>query len=508
MKLKFIKKGFKKIAALGLVMAVLIPIVGNVTSSITAAQTPSFDVEPTITITRNDGGGLYYGTHEQEESYVDNGKQYYRDGDIIQVEVSLPQGHGSSAVFNVVKYDNEKLQLLSTMDHIKYSMASNYMNAGWDPAVGYYEGETNQISTISTGPANEFEGGNIAVMYFKVKPGVESTKGTDITFEFPNFNSATRIEGERMPVNNHKGFIAGDESTYEYHPESITIQAKTPSAPEPAVKPTLELTANTVTVYEGDIVNPKDYIKKASCTSDANVNKDSVVITGGTDETGKHQPVAGNYEFTYKVTNASNETTEKTLKLNVLERTYTVKSVETAGQGLNIPAGTTDAEFEEILEGLLGKEFVVNVEGNDGSKFKVKGTVFGGETDEYEIDGNDVLTTQTFNMKLDLLLPAVVYNENGEREIVSLLGRAGFASLIDDGTAEAVIKIRVGAGSTTPGNDSTGSNNGSTGHASIAAGNSGAGTDTGDTTNTAGFMTLLALSGLVLVGTKLRKTYR
>lgn len=510
-------KNIKKLGVFSLMLAMLIPVIFNASSSVDADELkPMKDVAPIREVSRNDGGGAY--GSNSSESNVENGVQYYRDGDIIEVKVSLPENHGSKSYLDVVRYDNTKLKLVSPFKDIKKTMSDNYLDdAGWMNFVDYYGGETNQIVHYGVGD-HDYVGGTVVKMYFEVKAGVESVEGTEITFEFPYFQSSALING--VDSYTHIGFDPDKyDETRLYADEPITVIAKTPSVT--AVKPELTLTTDKVTVYEGDLVNPQDYIQSASDSSDATITKNSVVISEGTGENGSHQPVAGTYTFKYTVTNSSGETTEKTVAMEVVKRTYNVVSVESEGQNISVPAGTTDTKFKEIIEGLRGKEFKVNVKGNDGSEFQVDGVVVSGLTDTYTVDGNDVLKAQEFNMTLDLALLTVFYNEKGERELLSVTSRANFATTIDDGTAEVVIKITVGSASVAPGDDNNNNNNGNnnntngtttgkdtTSNASIASGNnSGSGAATGDTTNVAGLMALLAFSGIVLVGNKLRKTY-
>ncbi|MDF9825285.1 hypothetical protein M2475_001745 [Breznakia sp. PF5-3] len=189
------------------------------------ALTPSFDVAPIVEISRNDGGGVY--GSPKYDSYVENGTQYYRDGDIIRVKISLPAGHGSTGYSNVIKYDSSKLQLVSDFNAIRSSIGKNY--TGWDAYAAYYSGDKNCIRHYAVSQSQEYQGGQVATLYFRVRTGTETEGGTNMVFEFPMFQSTTKLAGDEYPIKNHRGYNAGDPSTEYMTVGSVSIQSKKPS---------------------------------------------------------------------------------------------------------------------------------------------------------------------------------------------------------------------------------------------------------------------------------------
>lgn len=504
-------KKVKIFGIVALVAAIAVPAVSALLPTDTKADRvdgePMYEIMPIHTVTRNDGGGAY-GTHEKA-SYEENGIQYFRDGDIIEVTISLPAEHGSIAFQDCVNYDKSKVTLLSGYYDIRSTLARNYIDATWSTQVSALNNDPEHIlvygTTADYTQGGEFGGGILAKMYFRVLPGVETAEGTAITFNFSQFQTAGYSNGAR--VYTHAGYDANrDAETAYFIPAPITVTAKTPGnggGEEPkSVAPTLDISESNVAIFEGDLFDPSAYIKSAACESDATIDASSVVISEGTGTFTKHQPVAGSYVFKYTVTNDAGDTTEKTLTLAVAARTYSVKSIDTASKTIVLDAGTSSAKLEERINALKGEDFDVTIECNDGSTFVVPGKVLSGTTDTYRVDENDNLLAQTFNVNFKLALPMISYDTDGNRVVTPYNGNPSFASNVGTGTADVTVAVSItgdgdnsnqGGNTNKPSADNTDNTAGGTKKPSTAAGG---GTDTGDTTN----VPLLIFTALLAAG--------
>ncbi|MFV0381159.1 MAG: hypothetical protein ACK5KR_02845 [Breznakia sp.] len=514
MKLNIKNNKFKVFAVTTLVAIMAIPTIVMAMPANTKADNVEKNAEPAYSvsvvpiheISRNDGGGGY-GTHTKP-SYVEDGVQYYRDGDIIQLDFKLPAGHGSVGVHDTVEYDQDKLTLISPFTDIMASMGKNYTGpAKWISFVNNWNGIANQffISGTSTDysvyPA-DYEGGSFGRAYFRVNAGVESEEGTAITFKFPAFQSIATPDQEEL-VYTHEGYDK-DRHKETVHVESnpVTVYAKTPT--EAATAPTLDLTASEATIYEGDLFDPTSYIKAVSSDSDASIGKDSVEISEGTGTFTKHQPTAGKYTFKYTVTDKDGLETVKTLDLTVAARTYTVSSVDVDSKKISLPVGTPSSELEAKIDALKAEDFSVTVACNDGTTFVAPGKVISGKTETYRVDENDNLLEQSFNVNLTLALPMVSYDNNGERVVNPYNGNPAFVSNVGDGQTDVKVAVVIGSG--IPGDGGTGGDIEELPSTPV----DGDGVGTGDTTNVEylyviAFLSLLAAGFVVRTRVKKQK---
>lgn len=493
----------KLLTVFTLVAAIAVPSVLSAKPADTKADEidgqPMFNVAAIHTVTRNDGGGAY-GTHTYP-SYKEDGVQYFRTGDIVEVNISLPKEHGATVFQDLVVYDKAKVELLSGYYDIRSTLSSNYSAKSWSTNVSAFNGDPTQLLVFGSADdytvGAEWLGGSVARMYFRVLPNVETEEGTPITFSFPLFQTAGYANGKLTYT--HMGYDAErDAETAYYKADPISIVAKKPSAPAPD-EPKLLLKGSSATIYEGDFFIPSDHISEASCSVDQSVNKDTVTISEGTGKFTKHQPTAGTYTFKYKVDSSTGLSTEKSLELKVVPRTYTVQSVETDSKRIKLATGTSSKDMEALIEKMKTEDFDVTVNCNDGSSFVVPGKVVSGKTDTYRIDENENLLEQEFNVNVTLGLPLVSYSTDGER-VVTPYSNARFTSNVGTGTVNATVAISV-SGDNSGGN--TGGNSkpataGNTGGASGAATSAAA---TGDATNTS----FLALLAILSTGVLLRK---
>ncbi|MDF9824230.1 hypothetical protein M2475_000588 [Breznakia sp. PF5-3] len=509
MKLKIKSNKFKILAVVVLAAIVAIPSMLAAKPMDTKADEvdgePTFDIAPIHQVTRNDGGGAY-GTHAQQ-SYVEDGVQYYRNGDIIEVSIMLPKGHGATVFQDVVKYDEEKLTLISPFTDIKATLSKNYLDKRWSTEVSNPNADTSRIlvfgsaADFTTGA--EYQGGSVARMYFRVNNNVESDAGTAITFEFPEFQTAGYSNGK--VVYTHRGYDANnDAATAFYQAEPVTIYAKTPSKTVNA--PTLNLKNSSATIYEGDLFDPASYISNASCEVDKSVSKDTVDISEGTGVYTKHQPAAGTYVYKYSVTSSTGKSTEKQLSLKVTARTYTVASIDVDSKKISLPVGTASSDLEAMINEMKKEDFNVTITCNDGSKFVVPGKVLNGKTDTYRIDENDKLLAQTFNVNFTLALPLVSYGTDGSRIVTPYNGSSSFVSNVGNGRADAKVPVIIGTGNS-GGNNTGGNSSGKPSTAPTAGSSNGSGSaaSTGDTTNVTFLAVLAILSAGFIVRSKFKK---
>lgn len=506
MKLLNIKNSKLKVfAAIVLAVVVAIPSILSSASELNAVEStvyadPSYDVAPSHGVERNDGNAGY-GSHVYPE-YIEDGVKYFRDGDIVQVSIYLPAGHGSAMFQDVVKFDDTKLTLLSSYREIMTTSDSSYYDSNWEIDASSWQQDLTQIIIFGGGqnPGFDFDytGGCIARIYFRVKNGVETEAGTGITFTFPAFQSVARVNNRF--VYNHRGYDADrDAETAYLESPAVTIVAKKPAAAE-LPGPTLSLKGQTAEIFEGDLFNPTDYITEVSDANDPNVNKSSVVIE---DENGKpatkQQLTAGTYTYKYKVTNVKGKTTEKEMTLTVTPRTYTVKSVDSDAKKIELPIGVSDAEFTEKVEALKNEDLDVTIACNDGTLFTAPGKVLDGVIDEYVLDEAGNLTQQEFNIAITVGLPFISYDTEGNR-VVTPHDKTRFLSNVGSGTVNVNVPVVIGANPTitepvVPTNPGTGTGNG----------NNVSKVPTNDTTNAAFFALLMILSAAVVIRLKSKK---
>lgn len=311
------KKILMKCLVIMVAISTVLPL-GNMSISAAGGTTPIH------TVSRNAGSGKY-GTHEHA-SYVEDGVQYYRDGDIIEVEMSLPTDHGCQSYFDVVKFDETKVMLLSTTADIKKTFGENYEDANWNLLVSNYMSLDNQIShfiqsDITDPTTLETQGGSVIKMYFKVREGVESEEGTNITFEFPAFQASALIDG--APAYVHEGFDPNNyDTTRLISLDPITITAK---------KPTVTFSAEDgfitrdQAVALGSVADLKiSNNVSISATDGTTVEVNTACDSFATIKTG----ALGTYDVTYSYT-FEGVTDTKTVKLTVVENDVVISEDKT-----------------------------------------------------------------------------------------------------------------------------------------------------------------------------------
>ncbi|MFV0381158.1 MAG: hypothetical protein ACK5KR_02840 [Breznakia sp.] len=273
-------------------------------------------VAPINTISRNDGGGKY-GTHKNPD-YKDGDTQYYRDGDIIEVDFSLPVDSGAQTFSQIIKYDSEKLDLLSSDGDISDSMASNYDEKKWMITTTRYDQDKEQIFLFG-GSANfmdsstkDFVGGTIGKAYFRVKDDTESVNGTPLTFEFSRFQTAEYDEDYGDIKYSHIGYDPNnDKETAFYSAPSQTVLVK---------KPNVEFGADDafITQSEAKELNSKNDLKEYS---DVNAELSDGTKLNVTTDAPQFNDIKegelGSYDVTYGYTHEGNSDSE-TVKLNVV----------------------------------------------------------------------------------------------------------------------------------------------------------------------------------------------
>lgn len=302
------RKKLKSLLAIFIAVTCVLPIQG-------IAAKDGVQIDAIRNISRNDGGGMY-GTH-REKDYVEDGVQYYRDGDIIQVDIVLPKDHGTQAAQQVVKYDSSKLDLLSSNRDIENSLASNLIAKSWTTYVGRLSGDTEKVhiygsvSNWRDVETKDFEGGSFATVYFRVKNGVESEAGTPIEFDFPQFQLAENIDGKLIYT--HLGYDPDhDAETAYYHAPKQTIYAK---------KPSLKLQAQDGFIKQSDakaLGTASDL--KAYNNVSAGLGDGTTVSTtvAATEFSAIKAGTLGSYDVTYSAT-YNGVTKNEAVKLNVIQ---------------------------------------------------------------------------------------------------------------------------------------------------------------------------------------------
>lgn len=301
------KKIFKLVVAVFIAVTCVAPLQG-----IMAA--PGDPVDAIRTVSRNDGGGAL-GTHKNA-SYVENGVQYYRDGDIIEVKIDLPADTDTQAYQQGIRYDSTKLELLSTNYDIQQSIDKHYLQQDWTAYVSRLHNDQNTI--LIYGGSNNYtiesskdkKGGTLAKMYFRVKDGGETVDGAPVVFEFPQFQTVKNTENGRIYT--HVGYDpARDSETAYYTAPAQTIYLK---------KPTVSFNAENGFIKQSDAKNlananelkPYNNVS-AKMTDGSNVD----VAVNAPKFTSIKNGELGSYDVTYSY-NQSGNTGSSNVKLNVV----------------------------------------------------------------------------------------------------------------------------------------------------------------------------------------------
>lgn len=265
-------------------------------------------------ISRNDGGGIY-GTHKNP-SYMEGTTQYYRDGDIIEVDIQFPKNHGAQVFQQVIQFDSSKLELLSSNSDIRASLNANYRSKDWTLTAARFEGDSEKIHIFGSVDdwtnvnTKDLEGGTIAKMYFKVKTGVETEAGTEVKFSFTRFQAAENLNGKMAYT--HIGYDANnDAATAYYDAPDQTIVVKKPSVLFHATNGFITQSQAKALATQNDL---KAYNGVSASLSDGTIL--DVNATTGSFALIK-AGVLGAYDVTYGYVHSGNSD-NKSVKLNVV----------------------------------------------------------------------------------------------------------------------------------------------------------------------------------------------
>lgn len=275
---------------------------------------PDDPVDAIRTVSRNDGGGAL-GTHKNA-SYVENGVQYYRDVDIIEVKIDLPADTDTQAYQQGIRYDSTKLELLSTNYDIQQSIDKHYLQQDWTGYVSRLHNDPNTI--LIYGGSNNYtiesskdkKGGTLAKMYFRVKDGGETTTGEAVVFEFPQFQTVKNTDNGRIYT--HIGYDpARDSETAYYTAPAQTIYLK---------KPTVSFNAENGFIKQSDAKNlaNANELKPYNNVSAKMTDGSSVdVAVNAPKFTSIKNGELGSYDVTYSYNQGGN-TGSSSVKLNVV----------------------------------------------------------------------------------------------------------------------------------------------------------------------------------------------
>ncbi|MDD8049332.1 MAG: hypothetical protein PHH04_07020 [Thomasclavelia sp.] len=480
---KLIKKNFKRLGSIGLAAMLAFSCLAltglNVSSKTDTkaiggalSQYGTFYPEHTVSWANGAAG---FGT--SVETYDEGGTTYYQDGSIVCLTIKLPVNNKCVALADDIVYNPSQLELLSSYAQIGSTQDSYYNTEGWS---AYVAGETTSSTeavihyindvVYNTPDTHTDASQAIARIYFKVKSGVSTEAGTAIKFSFPSWQVAD-AEFNFMTPN----YDASDSGgTYKTTCPDVTFVAKKVAKAE--TFPTITLTTDNQTIYEGDVFNPQDVIKSVVDSEGGKVDASDVTITGGDNVFTKHVPKAGTYTYTYSVTDNYGQTSTKEFTLTVTKRTYTIDSVSVDGKDIKLPNGSTEDDLKEALKDSDG-EFDVVLSCNDGTKVNTKYVSTGGTASGYAVNSDGTLKDdQEFDVTWDLVAPIISYDSDGNRSITPYNGsdKEAWEELAATPSTTATTKVIVG------------NPNGSTGGNTNNGSNGGANTNSGSTTNESG----------------------
>ncbi|MDF9825286.1 hypothetical protein M2475_001744 [Breznakia sp. PF5-3] len=315
------KKIIMKSLVLLLAITTILPM-----SGITVAAAEGIKTD--ITITRNNGNGAY-GEHTHP-SYVEDGVQYYREGDIIELDIALPANHGASELWNVVKYDPTQVAVVSTKLNVQSTLGDNYRAKGYEANTNLaYQGTQGLISTTivrtfygNDAPDFDTAGGTTAKIYFRVLNDVETVEGTEITFEFPIFQAISRTSITDYEFI-HEGFDANRYAeTRTVSLESQTIIAK---------KPTVDFIAEDgfITRSQAQAIGESADLKPYNFVSATASDGQEVAVKATTSSLDTIKAgTLGTYDVTYSYT-FEGTPMSKTVKLTVVENDVVISEDRT-----------------------------------------------------------------------------------------------------------------------------------------------------------------------------------
>ena len=174
--------------------------------------------------------------------FSENGITYYNGGSIIELIVSLPSNSYAIGVSNIVNYDQNQLELITSFNEIRNTLAATFINTNWSSYVSKYNGENSQIMIVTS--ANNYlynidvSGGVIARLRFRVKEQAATSKGVNINIQFQYNIAGVMADGTRTYI--HAGYNpANDNATYMVNAPTIILPAHktpepTPSIPNPS----------------------------------------------------------------------------------------------------------------------------------------------------------------------------------------------------------------------------------------------------------------------------------
>ena len=349
------KKIIKLVVAVLITATCVVPL-----QTIEATQTEGVDAIRSIT--RNDGGGAF-GTHKNA-NYSENGVQYYRDGDIVEVKIDLPANTDTQTYQQAIRYDSSKLELLSANYDIQQSIDRHYLMKDWSVYVSRLNNDPNTI--LIYGGTNNYiiestkdkQGGTLAKMYFRVKDGGESVDKTPVVFEFPQFQTAKNTENGMIYT--HIGYDPlKDKETAYYTAPAQTIYLK---------KPTVNFMAES------------GFISQSEAKNLANVNElkhyndvSAKLSDGNTVDVNVHAPdfssikkgELGTYDVTYSYEQDGN-TENSSVKINVVHDDAIISPEKTfALHATSAYITQSDAKSlkDETMLIDVNKAMVLNVDG-------------------------------------------------------------------------------------------------------------------------------------------------
>lgn len=321
------KKIFKVFVAMLLTITCIAPLTevsateNNNVAKVDHVYGEQIDLERVVS--RNAGSGN--GTHKYP-NYMEGNTQYYRDGDIIEVNLKIPANTGVQLISQNIGYDKTKVELLSSERDISRSADSRFRDElGWTMDVVAKTTQANPEIVIFGGSNNyrdlttkDFEGGSIAKIYFKVLDGIETKTGTPIDFTFYGFQA---IEAREREVAGETKLVL-DYVHIGYDPahDGETAYATSPTQTIIAKKPTVTFNAENGFIKQSqarDLISQNDLkvYNKASASS-----SDGSELTVGVETPSFANIKAGTlgvYDVTYKYTNEG-VTDTKVVKLNVV----------------------------------------------------------------------------------------------------------------------------------------------------------------------------------------------
>lgn len=161
--------------------------------------------------------------------YTENGVTYYYPGNVIELTVAIPPNTRAIGVHEILTYNANQLELISSFQEIKRSLGEVFYSERWVMDTDYWQGNKNQISlrpvTENWTKYHNVSGGVIAKIRFRIKEQALSANAQNINISFRCQMVGVDQTGSNL-IYIHDGYDPNnDAGTFMTSPPSVVVPA-------------------------------------------------------------------------------------------------------------------------------------------------------------------------------------------------------------------------------------------------------------------------------------------